>query len=151
MVAVMDTAQPLSDTAVDDYIRSWRIARLSKDSSVGWGSCSIFGRLVDMGPYAAAIGRVFGSRPPLRDSMMSTFDKDAMIVQRIVHSMCDEIRGPFEAFHIGVIRGASCRGQPHKARALILGLERSTYYDRVQLGRRILSIRISEYIDTSDT
>lgn len=132
----------VSDSVVNTYIAIWRRARLSTGSAGGWPPNSILGRIVEMGPYAAST-RGRGIHIPPNNQR----DEDAEFIQRLVEEMLDGVRTSFEAFHVGVIRGESCRGLPHKARALTLGIDRSTYYDRVEAGRRYLAQRIGEMLD----
>lgn len=139
-------AASVSESVVDTYIAIWRTARLARGESKGWPSCSILGRVVEMGPNAAS-ARIRGGRipPDYQD------DRDAIFVQALVDQMFPEIRASFESFHVGVIRGDSCRHLPQKARALILGIDRSTYYERVEFGKDFLARRIGEVLDFADT
>jgi hypothetical protein len=98
----------------------------------------MLGRLVYLGLDAMAALR--GHRPDLSDGDEIT---DADVVQLIVQEMPEELRAAFEGYHIGLIRGDNCRGLPHKARALILGIPKTTYFNRVQAGRQYVQRRIN--------
>lgn len=128
MVAVM----PISETAADAMIRVWKLARLSKD---------------DGGLYYPSINILhpkhgIGGSGDLPTQGLT----DAERIQSVVNRMADEIRAAFEAYHLGLIRGQSARGWPHKARALTLGVPASTYFRRVNHGRFF----IVQWLDCAD-
>jgi hypothetical protein len=143
---------------VDNLIRTWCYARLSTDAP-GWPGIGLLGLILEMGPFAAGGGRK-GSRPPPFGCVAGVRRRDAIMAQRIVDKMPIELQGPFEAYHIGVIRFdydvdsgelvpvdggpvySSCRALSQTERAILLGLNRSTYYDRVKTGRRFLEARV---------
>lgn len=127
----------LSAQVVDSMIRAWRRARLDKDA-LGLG----YPRTNVLHPtHGIGVGR---GLPPVGEMT------DAERVQKLVEQMPPEMRGSFEAFHLGVIRGESCREWDHHCRWLILGISRSTYYARVRAGWGFLQDWLTEILDRSD-
>ena len=121
------------DTVVNDLIRSWRRARLSSDSgALGYPRISILGKVVEMGGTAIRGGN---TRPIEAESDCLT---DADRVQSVVNKMPEVDRSAFEAYHLGIIRGDSCKGKPHKVRALILRISKKSYERGVLSAKRIL-------------
>ena len=138
MAATMAERPAPSDTVVNDWIRSWKLARLSKDIRGGVGG--LLGRLAELGPDAMQ-SRTFGS-VILTLFFRSQLERDADVVQRIVNKMPDEMRRVFEAYHLAIIRGQRCAGQPHEWRANVLGIPKSTYFTRVSSGWHYLAERL---------
>lgn len=102
----------VSPSVVDAMIRSWKLARLAKDAGkLGYPRINI------LHPEHGV-----GEEDDTPD------DTDAEIVQRIVEGMPGEIRRVFEAAHLAIINGDSCRGKPHKWRALALGIQQEGIY-----------------------
>ena len=133
----------ISATVVDAMIRVWKISRLSADTGAfSMPSISILGKVVELGPDAVAASRTKnrGLEPPAQGIT------DAERVQSIVESMPPEMRTAFEAYHIGIIREESCKGVPHKARALILGISHSAYKVRVKAGWIFLQDWLTEVL-----
>src|SRR5690606_21872856 len=129
MVAVMAESAP---EALEALIRNWAYARLNTDAP-GWPALGFLGLIIELGPFASAIGRRRkGSQPPPSGKVARVNRRDAIMVQKVVDTMPEELRGPFEAWYLGIIRGDNCRGLPHAARAATLGLRRTTYYERVK-------------------
>lgn len=116
----------VAPTVVDAMIRTWRLARLSSDSgALGLARDTIVKLAADPS----------GTRPG-RTGTEAAADKltDAERVQAIVDRMPEQYRDTFEAYHLGIIRGESCRALPHAARAPTLGISRKTYYRRERWG-----------------
>ena len=134
MSCVVHSFMGASPSVVNAMIRVWRIARLSADvNSLAFPSISVLGRVVELGPDAVAASRGAYRGEPAAQGMT-----DCERVQVIVERMPGEMKATFEAYHLGIIRGDSCRGTPHKARALILGVSHTTYKGRVGAGWRFL-------------
>ena len=148
MMAAMyrEPARSVSLSEADDWILVWRTARLASGHALGWSSESIWSRLAEMRILIRMPKTGTANLPPDTDS-----DIRAAAVQSIVETMPSTIRGPFEAYNIGVIRGDSCRHIPHKARALILGLDRSVYYKRIDMARAHVAEKLAEILDRTDT
>lgn len=109
----------ISESSVNDLIRTWRRARLTCDESeLGYPTTSV------LHPKHGI------SEPP----PMDTADVD--LVQRVVESLPGPVRAVFEAFHLGIIRDQHCRKMPHRWRWLVLGLDQQRYYARERLARR---------------
>lgn len=127
-----------SETTALAFIRSWKRARLSADlDGLGLPKVNIlakFGMSRD------------GRPPPLPDDQLS----DAEVVQIIVDRMPDEIRNSFEAYHLALIRERRCNNYPHHARALILGIPKSTYFSRVNAGLKFICDWLTEMLDRID-
>lgn len=70
-------------------------------------------------------------------------ESDAEIVQRWVQRMPEELRTVFEAYHLGLIRGERCLKHPHRARAAILGVGKSTYYERCRAAHSFLRMNLN--------
>ena len=118
-------------------LRKWKKARRSSGAeALGY-------------PRINVLAKVFVARG--REHIPDEALSDADIVQRYVNQMQPEIRSVFEAYHICLIRGQRCNGMPHEARATILGMPRSTYYNRRDIGNRLLSDWLSEYLDSLDS
>jgi len=132
-----------SDTVVNELIRTWRRARLSSDSgALGFPSISILGKVAEMGGVNIRGGK--GSRPVEAAAECLT---DADRVQSVVTNMPESESSAFQAYHLGIVRGDSCRGRPHKYRALILGISQKTYKKRVDRAWRILQMQVIEMLD----
>ena len=127
-----------ADSVVNDWINTWKLARLSKDLEAAEGG--FLGRLVELGP-AAILANSFGSRV-LSLFFSSQLEKDADVVQHIVDRMPDEMRSAFEAYHLAIIRGERCRDWPHKARARTLGIPPTTYFRRKDAGKAYIAARL---------
>lgn len=95
----------------------------------------IISKCVDMGPDAVA-----GSRGQHASHVETESDEmtDAERVQALVNQMPPQYQTVFEAYHLGIIRGESCRGKPHKVRAILLGIAEKTYYRRLKWGRNYI-------------
>jgi len=134
MSCTLQSFMGASPSVVNAMIRVWRIARLSADAnSLAFPSISVLGRVVELGPDAVAAARgAYRGEPAVQRFT------DCERVQGIVERMPPEMKDSFEAYHLGIIRGDSCRGSPHKARALTLGMSYSTYKVRVGAGWRFL-------------
>lgn len=117
----LSVAERISETAVNYFIRVWRIARTTK----GADGLSY--------PTVNILHPEFGIGSP--GNILSQAIHDAERVQSIVEKMPKETRSAFEAYHLGVIRGDSCRDMDHKARWIILAISKSTYFRRVKKGR----------------
>lgn len=133
----------VSDTVVNELIRSWKRARLSTDSeSLGFPRINIIAKAVEMGGTVISGGK--GARPVEAAADCLT---DAERVQIVVDHMEESDRAAFEAYHLGIIRGDSCRGKPHNYRALILGISKKTYKKRVDRAWRTLERQTIELLD----
>ena len=119
----------MKPTTADAMIRSWKIARLSSDSALGYPRVNILARCA---LYGGGVGL-----PVYRASFLpSERQQDADLVQRIVFRMPDEPKAAFEAYHLGLIDGTKARELSHKDRAIKLGIAcRKTYYNRVNQAR----------------
>lgn len=124
----------LSDLALDAFIRSWRRARLARDvGHLGYPTVNILHPKHGVGD---------DDEPE---------DDDAEVVQRYVESMPTEIRVVFEARYLGIIRGDFCRNKPHQWRCLVLGLDKSTYWSRVDSGRNMLKKGLTDYLKSVES
>lgn len=121
----------LSDTALDEAIRSWRRARRSYGYIRGYPTVNVLDPTWGVGTAQA-----------VPDVSMTDADR----VQRIVERMPPEIRTAFEAYHLAIVRGESCKEHGHKFRWTILAIPERTYFARVAAGRRI----IAQWLDLSD-
>lgn len=107
----------ISESVVIAMVRSWRIARTSAPlAALGYATENILSKAGKGDP---------GHWNP--DGELT----DAEIVQAIVDQMPVEIKTAFEARELALIRGERCRNLPHHARALTLGIAKSTYWLRV--------------------
>jgi hypothetical protein len=144
MAAVMED-HLACPTVVNHMLREWKLARLSGDMTMAYPHINIIAKMMILGH-----GGVSGSRV-LREYFPEIAElTDAQRVQFIVEHMQENIRGPFEAYHLGIVRGDSCRGTPHRYRALILGLEKTEYFRRVDTGWRICQLWIGAMLDFCD-
>lgn len=126
----------MSQTAADDMIRSWKIARLSSDSALGYpkvnilAKCALYGGGVGVPVYSESIDA-------------SQLQDDADTIQTIVFLMPKERKQAFEAFHLGIIHQERHRELSHKERAIRLGIKnRKTYYNRVDQARDFIIERL---------
>ena len=128
----------ISDSVVIAMVRAWRRARLSTGmDSLGYPAENIL----------AKAGMSRSNRPPpLPDGAVT----DAEIVQTIVEKMPDEMRSAFESYHLALIRNERCRGIPHKARALMLGISISTYWLRKDAGSSFIAEWLEKILDLSE-
>ncbi len=137
----------LADTVVNHMIRVWRIARLSRElAALGYPSTNLIARCVEMGGTDGIFSGSFRSKTPPGPAGIT----DAERVQSIVNRMPRELRVVFEAYHLGLIRGDSCRKTPHKARALILGISPSTYFKRRKYAHTFLRGWLEMVLDDAD-
>jgi hypothetical protein len=133
----------VSGSVVDHDIETWRRARLGSEAHVfGWPPESLLWRIVDLGLQAIASLRCAVRMSTVPQTMIPV-EMDAVRVQAIVDRMPDEMRAAFEAYHLGIVRGDSCRDKPHKYRANLLAISESTYYRRKDAGREF----VGRYLD----
>lgn len=127
----------VSESVVIEMIRHWKAARLSSGvEALDFPTENILSK--------AGKGRV-RSRPPVGEDDIT----DADIIQRIVQEMPYELRSVFEAYHLRLIREQRCRDDlPHKARALILGIDERKYRRRRKAAFRFCQERIGELLDS---
>ena len=133
----------ISASVVDDYITTWRRARLASEwHALGWPPESLLGRIVDLGLQVLASLRAT-IRMTTTPQLMMPVEIDAIYVQSIIEKMPKEMRAAFEAYHLGIVRGDNCRDKPHKYRATLLAIAEKTYYRRRDAGREF----IWQYLD----
>lgn len=127
----------ISDSSFNTMLRSWRKARLDTgNSALDYPRVNILAK-VAMG------SRRTGSMP---DEQIS----DAEIFQLAVLRLGDDVRRAFEACHLALIDEKKYNGTPHKYRAQVLGIPRSTYWYRVKIGRRFISDQLDRFLDGLD-
>jgi len=111
----------VSDTTVNELIRKWRTARLSRDQDLlDYPSINI------LHPEHG-----IGQGEDEHDPDVDTF-------QRLVDRLPPDIKAVFEAFHLRIIGGFYCRMMPHKQRARLLGIDHDLYRIRERSARDIL-------------
>lgn len=76
--------------------------------------------------------------------------EDADKVQTIVLKMPSELKATFEAKHLGIIDGKKTIRMPHKSRAKMLGISKSTYWKRLDSATKYVSDWIEWDLTTSD-
>lgn len=137
----------VSLSEADDWIHVWKQARLSSDHAVGWPRESLHYRLVEAGAVIRGTKHGHIEIPPETDA-----EGRAVIVQAIVETMPDSVRGPFETMNIGILRGESIRHMSPKGRMkyamLAMGIQaKRTWYDRIDMGRRHVALHLSRIFD----
>lgn len=135
----------LSPTVVDSVILIWKIARLSSDSGgLGYPRENILAKCAE---YGGSVGR--STRAVVAVMESESRQRDADMVQEVVSSLPDDIRKAFEVRHLCIIDGKRCkRTTPHKERAKMLGISKSTYWARIAVARDMISRWIA--FDSSD-
>lgn len=127
-LAVM-VANLVPPQTVNAKIRAWKYARLSTD-----GECQGFPKTNVLHPtHGVGTAR-----------SMSVSEADAVEIQGIVEKMLPEIRSAFEAYYLGLIRGDTARAWGHKARWLLLGIGKTTYFARKNAGWEFVQRRLSD-------
>ena len=120
------------------FLRAWKRARLSAGAeALGYPTENILSK--------AGKGRVTGrARTPDEPPT------DAELMQTIVIKMPQDMREAFEACHLCLIRGERYRGDPHVERARVLGVPKSTYWYRVDCGKKFVREWLEKMLDNLD-
>ena len=120
----------ISETAFRELLRKWRHARLNHDQGeLDYPSINI------LHPEHGISGEV------------SEHDPDVELFQRVVEYLSPELRAVFEAYHLAIIRGCSCKGTPHKLRSAMLRMDPQAYRMREQSAAEIIRRELLTFLE----